>query len=381
MVRSYRFRLYPNKKTTIKLMEHLELCRFTYNKLLEILEKEKLKNTQVLLPKLKEQYPKLNQVYAKVLQMVNHQLWSNILGLYKKKTKGKKVGKLRYKGENRWKILNYNQSGFKIIKTGKRLDILKLSKIGYIPIRLTRPILGQVKGIIVKRYPTGKWYALVQVENTTNFLPKTGKTIGIDVGLKYFLTDTEGLQIENPKFYERTLQRIKLVQRSFSRKKKGSSNRKKWRLKLILLYEKLTNQRNDFLHKLSRYYVNNYDVIAIEKLNISGMVRNCYLRSKILDASWGKFFQFLSYKAEEAGKKVLAVDPRGTSEGLTSEQPDRDYISSHRILKRGLGQPWQPVERRPLLLITAQVVVEGQVFSGKQEVLSRTAQKITGYCF
>ena len=97
MVRSYRFRLYPNKKTTIKLMEHLELCRFTYNKLLEILEKEKLKNTQVLLPKLKEQYPKLNQVYAKVLQMVNHQLWSNILGLYKKKTKGKK-----YKDRDKW---------------------------------------------------------------------------------------------------------------------------------------------------------------------------------------------------------------------------------------------------------------------------------------
>lgn len=374
MVRSYRFRLYPNKKATTKLMEHLELCRFTYNKLLEILEKEKLKNTQVLLPKLKEQYPKLRQVYAKVLQMVNHQLWSNILGLYKKKTKGNKVGKLRYKGENRWKILNYNQSGFKIIKTGKRLDILKLSKIGYIPIRLTRPITGQVKGIIVKRYPTGKWYALVQVENTINFLPKTGKAIGIDVGLKYFLTDTEGHQIENPKFYERTLQRIKLVQRSFSRKKKGSSNRKKWRLKLILLYEKLTNQKNDFLHKLSRYYVNNYDIIAIEKLNISGMVRNRYLGSKILDVSWAKFFQFLSYKAEEAGKKVLTVDPKGTSKGLTFKQLDRDYISAHRILRRGLGQPWQPVERRPLLLVTAQAVVEGHAFSGKQEVLSRTGQ-------
>jgi len=361
-MKTYKFRLYPNEKTEVRLISHLKLCCFTYNKLLEVTKEKKLKpkDTQSFLVKLKQEYPELKQVYAKVLQMVNHQLWSNIFALYRKKKNGAKIGKLRYKKENRWKILNYNQLGFKIIKTGKRLDLLKLSKIGEIPIRINRKIDGKIKGIIVKRYPTNKWYALVQIENISKPLSKTGKSIGIDVGIKYFLTDSEGKQIENPKFYQHTLQRIKIISREFSRKMKNSNNWKKWRLKLAKLYEKLTNQRNDFLHKLSRYYVNNYDIIAIEKLNISNMTKNHFLADKILDASWSKFFQYLSYKAADAGKQILEVNPRGTSKGLTWKQKDRDYISANRILYKGMGQPFEPVEKKPLLLIPAHAVISGK---------------------
>jgi len=374
-MRTYKFRLYPSKKAEKILNKHLELYRFTYNKLLEILKdkkEEKIRPFDLtnLLPSLKEKYPELKQVYSKVLQMVNQQLWSNILGLYKRKKNGARIGKLRYKGGNRWKILNYNQSGFKIIKTGKRLGLLRLSKIGEIPIRIHRGIEGKIKGIIIKRYSSGRWYALVQIENTPKPLPKTGKSIGIDVGVKYFLTDSEGRQIENPKFYQRTLNRIKIIQKQLSRKKKGSNNWEKWRKKLTKLYEKMTNQRDDFLHKLSRFYANNYDTIAIEKLTIENMVRNHYLGSKILDASWGKFFQFLSYKTKGINKEILEVNPKGTSEGLTWQQEDRDYISANRILYRGLGQSCLPVERRPLSLITAQAVVSGQVSSVKQEATS-----------
>ena len=150
---------------------------------------------------------------------------------------------------------------------------------------------------------------------------------------------------------------------------KGSKNWEKCRIKLAKAYEKLVNQRNDFLHKLSRFYVNNYDVIIVEDLGIQNMVRvGRTLAQRILDASWGKFIQLLSYKAERAGRRVVKVNPRGTSEGLTMGDPYRDYISACRIKSRGLGRPYQPVERRPLLrTISAMEVVTGQVSSVKQE--------------
>jgi IS605 OrfB family transposase len=168
-------------------------------------------------------------------------------------------------------------------------------------------------------------------------LPNTGRAIGIDVGVRHFLTDSEGRQVENPRFYERTLERIKRRQRTLSRKKKGSRNREKARVRLAKAYEKLVNQRDDFLHKLSRFYVDNYDLIAVERLNISGMARNHRLGGKI-DASWGKFLRMLSYKAERAGRRVVEVDPRGTSQNLP-EGFDRGYVAACRILSLGLGRP------------------------------------------
>ncbi|MEM3832113.1 MAG: transposase [Thermoprotei archaeon] len=185
--------------------------------------------------------------------------------------------------------------------------------------------------------------------------------VGLDVGIKHFLTDSDGRQIENPRFYEKTLRRIRVLQHWLSRKKKGSKNREKQKIKLAKTYEKLVNQRNDFLHKLSRFYVDNYDVICVEKLNIKNMVRNHNLAQKILDASWGKFLQLLEYKAESAGVRVVKVNPRGTSEGLSYENPYRDWISANRIKMRGGGSPDSPAEmeaRRELIRVPASLIVE-----------------------
>jgi len=147
-----------------------------------------------------------------------------------------------------------------------------------------------------------------------------------------------------------------------SRKKKGSRNRERQRVKLAKLYEKLVNQRNDFLHKLSMFYVNNYNVICVEDLNIKGMVRNRNLAQKILDASWGKFLQILSYKAEGAGGMVVKVNPRGTSREYKHGELNRDYNASLNILERGLaglGRPFEPVGLKPLLVaVPASVIVE-----------------------
>jgi putative transposase len=315
---------------------------------------------QAQLPKLKKEKPELNKVYSKVLQMVLYQLYSNLKALLQLKKNGKKVGRLRFKGRGWFKTFCYNQSGFKLIKTGKRLDLLHLSKIGDIPIRVHREIEGKIKQVVIKRYNSDKWFTCICVEKEVKIEkgePK--KVIGIDVGLKYFLTDSDGRRIENPRFYERTLERIRVLHKNLSRKKRGSKNGEKARIKLDKAYEKLVNQRNDFLHKLSRFYVNNYDVICIEKLNIRGMVRNCNLAGKILDASWGRFLQLLEFKAERAGALVERVNPRGTSQEYRFGKLDRDYNASLNILMRGGGCPKTPVEMKPILVeIPASLIVE-----------------------
>ncbi len=134
----------------------------------------------------------------------------------------------------------------------------------------------------------------------------------------------KGRKIENPKFYDKMLRRIKGLHKNLSRKKKGSKNREKTRKKLAVAYEKLNNKRRNFLHKLSRFYVDNYDFIAVEDLKIRNMIRNRHLARSIQDASWGEFMEMLSYKAEGAGKIVKKVNPRGTSEGLSMDDPYRD---------------------------------------------------------
>ncbi|MEM3415095.1 MAG: transposase [Thermoproteota archaeon] len=340
------------------------MCRQTYNYFLAQLNgKDKIPSRiklQSQLPKLKKEKPELNRVYSKVLQMVLYQLYSNLKALSQLKKNRKKVGRLRFKSKGWFKTFVYNQSGFKLMRTGKRLDLLHLSKIGDIPIRVHRPIEGRIKQVIVKRHNSGKWFACISVEKEIKVANREPKRIvGLDVGIKHFLTDSDGRQIENPRFYEKTIRRIRVLHHWLSRKKKGSKNYEKQKIKLAKAYEKLMNQRDDFLHKLSRFYVNNYDVVCVEKLTIKNMVRNHNLAQKILDASWGKFLQLLEQKADSAGVRVVKVNPRGTSEGLGYENPYRDWISANRIKMRGWDNPKTPAEMKPLLAyVSASLIVE-----------------------
>jgi putative transposase len=345
-------------------MEQLKSSRWLYNRLLEELNKARMEDrkitqqdTQALIVELKKNKMELNDVYSKVLQMVNCQLWSNVRALAELKKNGRKIGKLRFKSKGRLKTLNYNQSGFKL--EGKKII---LSKIGEVPIELHREIDGKIKGVITKRESSGKWFAIFQVEASPNSIPKNHKTVGIDVGLKHFLTDSDGRRIENPRFYEKSIERIRIDHKKLSSKKKSSKNQEKRRIKLARAYEKLVNQRNDFLRKLSHFYVNNYDIIAVEDLNIIGMVRNHQLTGKILDTSWGKFLRMLEYKAARAGVRVVKVNPRGTSKEYRYGELDRDYNASLNILQRdlsGLRRPLEPVETEPLLVeIPASSIIE-----------------------
>nr|MDO8080529.1 transposase [Candidatus Freyarchaeota archaeon] len=379
-MRGYRLRLRPSKTIQQKLNEQMELCRGLYNRLLEELNNARKegrritqRDTQALIVELKTEKPELKKIHSKVLQMVNHQLWSNMEGLSRLKQNGKKIGKPRFKGVGWFKTLNYNQSGFKIEE--KKLI---LSKVGEIPIKIHRPIKGRIKGVVIKREKSGKWFANLQVENAPQPLPSTMKAVGIDMGVKHFLTDSEGRQVENPRFYEKTLERIRILQRKLSKKRKGSENREKARIRLAEAYERLVNQRDDFLHKLSRFYANNYTIIFVENLRVQNLVRKRNLAQKILDASWGKFFQLLSYKAESAGGMVVRKDPWGTTQDCSNcgrkvpktlgermhrcpycgIELDRDYNASLNILYSGLGRPAEPAETRPLQVIPASLIIE-----------------------
>jgi len=376
---TYRFRLYPSRAQEEKLLATLNRCRWLYNHFLEQLNEKKGGKTprryelQATLPRLKCEHPELKEVHSKVLQMILHQLYSNLRGLAGLKRNGHKVGRLRFKGEGWFKSFTYNQSGFKLIEErGKRKE-LWLSKIGAIPIVLHRELDGEIKQAHIKRERSGKWFACfsVEVEDEPRPLQKTGKAIGIDVGVKHFLTDSEGRQIENPRYYEHSLERVRKLHRQLSKKQKKSANTEKAKVRLARAYERLVNQRDDFLHKLSRFYIQNYSVVATEDLNISNMVKNHLLAGKILDASWGRFLHMLSYKAERADRTVVRVDPRGTSREYKHGELDRDYNAALNILERGLvGLGWPeltPVEMGPLLSVPASAVVAGQAPSLNQE--------------
>ncbi len=371
---SYKYPIFPDKATQQKLAESLDACRWLYNKLLERMNEAKENGiklttyeTQNMIPSLKLENPKLNLVYSKALQMVNYTLYSNIASLAALKRNGYKVGPLRFKGYGWYKTLNYNQSGFKIDQDHGRLH---LSKIGDIRIKLYRKIKGCIKAVIVKR--EGRlWFAIVQADLEPEPLPETGRSVGLDVGLMSFVVDSDGNSIENPKYAEKSADKLAKAQRSLARAEKGSNNRKKIKDQIEKIHVKINHQRDDFLHKLSRSYVNNYDNICVEDLDVKGLKEKGHNKAKhrhIHDAAWSKFIFMLSYKAESAGKKLIKIDPRNTTQRCSNcgsivpkdesvrvhECPycgftcNRDYNSSRNILIAGMEQPVVPIEPKPL---------------------------------
>ena len=189
---------------------------------------------------------------------------------------------------------------------------MKLSKIGHIKLKLHRSINGIIKTCNIKK-EIDKWYVCFSVEYEPIRKPIPDKQIGIDVGIKSFAVLSDGKTIDNPKYLIQAEERLIKKQKRLSYKKKGSNNRKKARISVARAHKRVSNQRKDFQHKVSREIVNNYGYIAVEDLQIKNMVRNHNLSKSIHDAGWGQFVSFLTYKAEEAGCYVEKVNPRNTS--------------------------------------------------------------------
>jgi Transposase and inactivated derivatives len=212
---SFKYRIYPTREE--KLLRVMQVEAKVYNALLDAVNNARKegrrmtpKDTQDMLKDLKIEGKEL--VYSKVLQMVNNQLWYNINSLHELKKKGRRVGKLRYK--KIMKIINYNQSGFRVVG-----DKLILSKIGEMKVLFHRPLEGEVKGVIIKRSATG-WYAIFQVEVEKKPLEKTGKVVGIDLGVEKLVTTTDGAVVENPRVFDEVEKRTKILQKSLSRKRR-----------------------------------------------------------------------------------------------------------------------------------------------------------------
>ena len=343
---TYRFRLYPSRAQEQRLLATLDSCRWLYNHFLERLNRKESGKTpqryelQVTLPKLKHEHPELKQVHSKVLQMVLHQLYSNLRALAELKRNGRKVGRLRFKERGWFKSFTYNQSGFKTIEGhGKRRE-LWLSEIGSIPIVLHRELDGEVKQIHIKRERSGKWFACFSVE--VEEAPKTekfSKTVGIDLGITHYTADTSGNFAEHPHIITRSEWRLKREQRRLSKKKHGSRNRAKQRIRLARAHERIRNQRFGFLHKLSRYYVNNYDFIAVEDLDVKELIEMAHNGKNRADAAWATFLHMLTYKAERAGRWVVKVEPRGTTDRCSrcGEVVEKSlWVRMHRCPKCGL---------------------------------------------
>ena len=312
--------MYPNKDVRERLDFALEMCRQTYNNLLAELKEQAIIDRNMIqqhILDLKIVNPILKQVYSKALQYECYRLFSNLSGLSALKRKGRKVGQLRFKGKNWFKTISYNQSGFSLEQTYKKNGRLKLSKIGDIKIKMHRKVDGNIKQITIKR-ENDKWFAFVITDSKTR-LEHGDKVLGIDLGINHYLVDSEGNKVESPKNYEKMLPKLKTAHKNLSRKKKESKNRNKPRRQLSKLYEKLNNQRNDFLHKTSTDLIKKSKIIVVEDLNIKGMMMQKYFNAKnIADSSWNKFIQMLEYKAENAGVRVIKVNPENTTKLCSS---------------------------------------------------------------
>jgi len=261
------------------------------------------------LPELKEYFSEFKGVYAQTLQQVLKRLDRAYQYFFNSLQNGGRQGFPRFKSVERYNSFTLIQHGWKIDH-----QYLFISRIGQFKMHLSRPIQGIIKTVTIKRTPTNKWYVYFVCDNMpAHKLPKSNQVIGIDVGIKSYLTDSDGNKVENPKFLKNTLKELRIKQRKLSRAKKGSNRRKKVKLQVAKCHEKIANQRDDFLHKLSTDYVKNYDVIKVENLQIQNMVKNDRLSRDINDCAWGKFFELLKYKAEEAGREVIKVKPNNTS--------------------------------------------------------------------
>ena len=367
MLKVLRYRIYPSKSQSTKMTETLELCRWTYNETLtfrkNVYEQEgksvSYYETKKLLPQWKEDKPELKRVHSQVLQEVVKRVDLAYQAFFRRVKEGQKPGYPRFKGYGRYDSFTYTQSGFSL-KPGK----LWLSKIGDIKIKLHRPVDGEIKRLNIRRMPTGKWFVSFLVEGEPGELlqKKIESSVGVDVGLKSFITLSNGDQVENPRFFVQEEKALAKAQRKLSKASKGSLERDRALKAVHRVHERIANKREDFIQKLSLSLVKSYDLIVFEDLNIKGMVKNHCLAKHIADAAWNRLIGATSYKAEWAGKRVELVNPSNTSQicsscghivlkslservhqcpfcGLTL---DRDHNAAINILRLGLQSVAKP---------------------------------------
>lgn len=263
-----------------------------------------------MIPVWKQSKPGLKNVHSQVLQEVSKRVDLAFQSFFRRCKLGEEPGYPRFKGKGMYDSFTYTQSGFELSD-----DKLCLSKLGDIKIKLHREVDGEIQRVTIRRAPTGKWFAsmLVKSESVID-VPLTSLSVGIDVGIKSFLTLSNGDFVPNPRFFVTDEDVLAKAQRKLSKAKKGSYERKKTLKVVQHIHERIANKREDFVQKVSLMLVRAYDFITFEDLNIKGMIKNHCLAKHIADVSWNKLITITTYKAEWAGKRVELVNPRNTSQ-------------------------------------------------------------------
>jgi putative transposase len=379
MMRTWKYRIYPSKAQEQELNNYLQECKNLWNSLLEHTKKHYEETGRFLTKGELFLLTKDTQLFSQVAQNVADRLMKSLKGVIIRKRTGRKIGFPRFKPLDRVKSFTYPQFGFKLEEKPR------LSGIGSIAIRRHRDIVGSIKTLTIKKIPSGRWYAMFTSEGEPEAPRKNqGTKVGLDLGIEHLCHLSDGTVIENPRYLKKAEERLKQKHRSLSKTQKGSNNRRKARLSLGRAFEKLTDARRDFLHKLSRKLVENYSLLALENLNVARMARG-FLAKHVLDCGWAGFLSMLRYKAEGAGCDVVLVEPAHTTQecsgcGLVQKKTlserwhdclcgasmHRDLNAAINILARATGGTpgSQACLRRDLCMQVSSMKQEAHDFSG-----------------
>ena len=307
--KAFKFRLYPNKKQEEKLTIQFGQARFVYNYMLgQSIGVYKSKgetlnyyHNALMLTKMKkeDEFSWLKEGHSQVLQQSLKDLDRAYLNFFLKRTAFPK-----FKSKRNKQSIRYPQ-GIKINLEQKRTYI---PKVGWVKTVFHRELIGEIRNVTVSKTASGKYFAAFQVQYEKEEPIYQGRCIGIDAGIHSFITTSDGLKIENPKWLRESENRLIHLQKQLSRKQKGSNSWHKQRIKVAKQHEKIQNQRRDFLNKLSHQIVQDNQLIAIEDLNIKGMMKNKHLAKSIGDLSWFEFSRQIEYKGIWYGCEIFKID-------------------------------------------------------------------------